>query len=332
MSKTDERDSRRALEAGQATTSGRWFNDHLSIDADRRRLRIGRVLMTQSAFATAAILTVTFLTLFALERLVPLRVPRARLATRLLVNLGLSALAIGTAYVVIAPAVRMSLQQTWAARIGLLQWAALPPAAEFTLGFLLLDLSFYYWHLANHKIPFLWRFHNVHHIDPDLDVSTAFRFHFGEVALSVGLRVGQVLLLGVSPLTFAAYEVVFEMNTLLHHSNVRLPLALERLLNKVLVTPRMHGIHHSAVQREDNSNFSVVFSWWDRIHHSLRLNIPQSRIVIGIPGYLEPEANRIGRALILPFVEQRDYWQTTEGKRIERSESEIVVPPTVMAG
>src|SRR4029450_9773143 len=106
-----------------------------------------------------------------------------------------------------------------------------------------------------------------------------------------------------------------------------LPLALERLLNKALVTPRMHGVHHSAVQREDNSNFSVVFSWWDRIHRTLRLNVPQSRIVIGIPGYLEPEANRIDRALILPFVEQRDYWQTTEGRRIERSEHEIGSAP-----
>jgi len=288
--------------------------------------------MTQSAVATAAILTVTFLALFALERVAPLRASCASLVSRLLVNLCISALAIGTAYVVIAPAVRMSLQQTSGARIGLLQWTELPPAVEFALGFLLLDLSFYYWHLANHKIPFLWRFHNVHHIDPDLDVSTAFRFHFGEVALSVGLRVGQVVLFGVSPLTFAAYEVVFEMNTLLHHSNVRLPLVLERLLNKVFVTPRMHGIHHSAVQREDNSNFSVVFSWWDRIHRTLRLNVPQSRIVIGIPGYLEPEANRLGRALVLPFVEQRDYWETTEGKRIERSEHEIGPAPTVMEG
>src|SRR5213075_2575629 len=114
-----------------------------------------------------------------------------------------SALAIGTAYVVIAPAVRTSLQEVSGARIGLLQWLALPQGVELVLGFLLLDLSFYYWHRANHGFPFLWRFHNVHHIDPDLDVSTAFRFHFGEVALSTVFRVGQVVLIGITPFTFA---------------------------------------------------------------------------------------------------------------------------------
>ena len=193
-----------------------------------------------------------------------------------------------------------------------------------------MDLTFYWWHVANHRIPFLWRFHNVHHIDPDLDVSTAFRFHFGEVAMSVGLRVGQVLLFGVSPLTFATYEVVFEMNTLFHHSNVRLPVAVERVLNKVLVTPRMHGVHHSAVREEDNSNFSVVFSWWDRIHRTLRLNIAQSRIVIGIPGYLDPTENRIERVLVLPFVRQNDYWRTAAGKLVVRSERDIRDASTIM--
>jgi hypothetical protein len=148
--------------------------------------------------------------------------------------------------------------------------------------------------------------------------------------MSVGLRVGQVVLIGVSPLTFAIYEVVFQMNTLFHHSNVRLPLAVERVLNKVLVTPRMHGVHHSAVREEDNSNFSVVFSWWDRLHRTLRLNIAQSRIVIGIPGYLDPGENRIEGVLALPFLTQRDYWRTADGKLVVRTERENRVAATIM--
>jgi sterol desaturase/sphingolipid hydroxylase (fatty acid hydroxylase superfamily) len=214
--------------------------------------------------------------------------------------------------------------------MGLLQWLALPGALEFMIGFALLDLSFYYWHVANHRIPLLWRFHNVHHVDPDLDVSSAFRFHFGEVAFSAGFRAVQIVLVGVAPSTYAIYELVFQMNTLFHHSNVRLPLAVERLLNKVLVTPRMHGVHHSHVRREDNSNYSVVFSGWDRLHRTLRLNVPQSRIVIGIPGYLAPDNNRLGRMLVLPLRRQRDYWRAADGTIVERNEVDIRVSSEIM--
>jgi sterol desaturase/sphingolipid hydroxylase (fatty acid hydroxylase superfamily) len=181
-----------------------------------------------------------------------------------------------------------------------------------------MDLTFYWWHVANHRVPFLWRFHNVHHIDPDLDVSTAFRFHFGEVALSAAFRVAQVSAIGLSGWMFAVYELVFQVNTAFHHSNVRLPIQLERLLNLVIVTPRMHGIHHSQVRDETNSNYSVVFSWWDRLHRTLGLNIPQSAIVIGVPAYSHPADNRLWNALLLPFQRQRDYWRGLDGTAIER--------------
>jgi len=231
-----------------------------------------------------AILCAAFLVLFIAERLAPLRIPRSALAGRLVVNACVSALALATAYLVVAPVAMAALREVSIQRIGVLQWFALPEAAEVAVGFVLMDLSFYYWHMANHKIRFLWRFHNVHHIDPDLDVSTAFRFHFGEVAFSAVFRIVQIGLTGVTPFTFALYEIVFELNTLLQHSNVRFPLALERWFNKVLVTPRMHGVHHSDVRRENNANYSVVFPWWDRVHQTLRLNIAQSRIDICVPG------------------------------------------------
>src|SRR5262249_59759696 len=100
----------------------------------------------------------------------------------------------------------------WAVQrsFGVVQLVPLPEWARFILGFLLLDLSFYYWHVANHKVPLLWRFHNVHHIDPDLDVSTGFRFHFGEVLLSTLFRVVQVGVIGMSFATLAVYEAVFQ--------------------------------------------------------------------------------------------------------------------------
>ena len=134
------------------------------------------------------------------------------------------------------PAAGWTLQWANNQPFGLLHLITVPPPVQFALGVLLLDLSFYYWHVANHRIPFLWRFHNVHHIDPDLDVTTAFRFHFGEVAMSVVFRVLQVALIGVPAVLFAAYEVIFQANTAFHHSNVRLPIGLERSLNKLFVT------------------------------------------------------------------------------------------------
>jgi len=193
-----------------------------------------------------------------------------------------------------------------------------------------MDLSFYWWHVLNHRVPFLWRFHNVHHIDSDLDVSTGFRFHFGEVAMSAVFRVVQVALIGISAPAFATYELAFQANTLFHHSNLRLPIRFERLLNKLLVTPRMHGIHHSQVQGETNSNYSVVFPWWDRFHRTLGLNVPQSEIVIGVPGYSMVADRKLVNGLLMPFRKQRDYWRTPDGKVPRRETNTEPVNPTWM--
>ena len=281
-------------------------------------------------YYTAAILGGLFLVLFGWERHSPLRTARTALARRLFVNVGISAWALGTAALIVDPVAVTALQQILAREFGLLHWVELPAAAQFVVGFVLMDIAFYYWHVANHRIRLLWRFHNVHHIDPDLDVSTAFRFHLGEVALSAGFRVVQIAAIGVSPLTFAIYELVYQANTLFHHSNVHLPLQVERLLHKILVTPRMHGIHHSEVWRENNSNYSVVFPWWDRLHRTLRLNIPQSRIVIGIPAYMTSGDNRLGNALLLPFLRQRNYWRRADGTAAERSSTDIGSPSSCM--
>jgi sterol desaturase/sphingolipid hydroxylase (fatty acid hydroxylase superfamily) len=247
-------------------------------------------------YAAAGLLAVVVL-LFGIERLVPLRGRTRELWARVFVNLVASALAFATAGVVVKPATAAVLHWTADRPFGFLYLGNLPAPARAAFGILLMDLSFYYWHLANHRVPLLWRFHNVHHIDPDLDVTTAFRFHVGEVALSAVFRVAQVSLIGMSLGVYAAYEIVFHANTAFHHSDVRLPIRLERLLNKLLVTPRMHGIHHSQVRGETNSNYGVVFPWWDRLHRTLGLNVPQADIVVGVPGYIRPEDNRLWNML-----------------------------------
>jgi sterol desaturase/sphingolipid hydroxylase (fatty acid hydroxylase superfamily) len=261
------------------------------------------------------------LALFLLERFVPLRAWKSRLVGRLLVNLVFSALALGAVAFFVRPAVEASFARLAERPFGLAHWIPLPTPAQGVLAFLLMDLSFYYWHVLNHRVPLFWRFHNVHHLDPDLDVSTALRFHFGELAFSAGFRIAQILVIGVSPWAYAAYEVVFQANTLFQHGNVRLPIRFERALNKLLVTPRMHGIHHSRVRGETNSNYGVVFPWWDRLHRTLVLGVPQADVTIGVPGYSKPEDNGLWNALSHPFRRQRDYWSLPDGSVVEREGS-----------
>lgn len=282
------------------------------------------------ALVTLVIVAGLFGIFFVVERFVPLRTTKSALLARLIVNLCFSALAFGVAAAIVRPAAQAVMHWAGLQPFGLIHIVPLPAPAQYILAFLLMDLSFYWWHVLNHRVPFLWRFHNVHHIDPDLDVSTGFRFHFGEVAMSAIFRVVQVALIGISAPAFAAYELVFQANTLFHHSNVQLPIRFERLLNMVLVTPRMHGIHHSQVEGETNSNYSVVFPWWDRLHRSLGLNIPQSEIVIGVPGYSKHEDSKLVNSLLLPFRKQRDYWRTPDGKIPRRETSNGSTDPMRM--
>jgi sterol desaturase/sphingolipid hydroxylase (fatty acid hydroxylase superfamily) len=184
----------------------------------------------------------------------------------------------------------------------------LPPWLEGPIAFLILDYGNYVWHILNHKLPILWRFHLVHHTDHDLDITTAFRFHFGELIGSVFFRGAITFLSGASPVTVLIYEIFFEAATQFHHSNWKLPFAFEKMLNKLIVTPRMHGIHHSVIRAETDSNFSVIFSFWDRLHSTARLNVAQDTIVIGVPTYQNAEELTPGYLLKLPFTKIR-HWK-----------------------
>jgi sterol desaturase/sphingolipid hydroxylase (fatty acid hydroxylase superfamily) len=266
--------------------------------------------------------------LFLLERRFPLRRASRPLAGRLFVNLVYAALAFLTVALTVRPAAKAMLAWTGHSAFGLLNITAIPAPVRPILAFFLMDLTFYWWHRANHRIPLLWRFHNVHHIDPDLDVSSAFRFHFGELAFSSAFRVVQIGLIAPSLPAYAVYELVFQANTLFHHSNLRLPIRIERFLNRLLVTPRMHGIHHSQIRTETDSNYGSVLPWWDRLHRTLGLNIPQADIVIGVPGYEQYEDNRLPATLMMPFRKQRDYWF---GMPATRSLTEKSGEPAILA-
>jgi hypothetical protein len=207
----------------------------------------------------------------------------------------------------------------WASQkpFGLVHVMPMPVVVQFIIAFLLMDLAFYWWHVANHRILFLWRFYNVDHIDPDLDVSVS-----------------------VSPWRGGAFDGVPHRPGRRHRSvrldvrRVRDRLSSEHafssqqravtdrdraLLHLVIVTPRMHGIHHSQVRDETDWNSSIVFSWWDRLHRTLGLNIAQAEIVIGVPDYGQKDDNSLANALLLPFRRQRDYWRRPDGTIVRRA-------------
>ncbi|MEO9005190.1 MAG: sterol desaturase family protein [Ginsengibacter sp.] len=186
-----------------------------------------------------------------------------------------------------------------------------PAWLKAAIAFLLLDYTNYVWHIVLHKMPLMWRFHLVHHSDLDLDITTSFRFHFGELIGSVFFRGAAVILIGISPWMVLIYEIAFDASNQFQHSNMKIPFRFEKVLNKILVTPRMHGIHHSMKKRETDSNFSIIFSFWDRLHSTLRLNIHQDDIITGVPVYPDEQELTAGKLLKLPFTSIR-HWKDDE--------------------
>jgi sterol desaturase/sphingolipid hydroxylase (fatty acid hydroxylase superfamily) len=196
---------------------------------------------------------------------------------------------------------------------GLVQFGSIPGTLRLVLAVLLMDYTLYIWHVLTHRIAFLWRFHSVHHVDRDLTASTALRFHFGELAISIPFRALQVLLLGVDPVAFVFWQTFLSLSILFHHSNIRFPFRVERLLNLLIVTPRMHGIHHSADAKIAWGNWSSGLTVWDRLHRTFKIDPPQEEITIGVAGFDRPDQISFLRLLTLPFrypASARKYHET----------------------
>jgi sterol desaturase/sphingolipid hydroxylase (fatty acid hydroxylase superfamily) len=266
---------------------------------DRMTRELPRWLNALLVFGTAA-------TVVLLESRRPLRRMTQEKLPRDLRNAAVSMLAAATVALAEKPVVAPLALAVHRKRLGLLKLVRLPAALEILLSIVLLDYTLYFWHYLTHKIPLLWRFHKAHHVDLDMDASTALRFHFGELLLSVPWRAAQVRLLGISPLGLALWQTVTLMEIMFHHCNLRLPFPLERRLCRVIVTPRMHGIHHSVVDVETDSNWSTIFSFPDYLHGTLRLNVPQQMITIGVASCQSPEQVTLPRILELPFLPQRE--------------------------
>lgn len=261
---------------------------------------------------TAAITVAGVALIIVAERRRPLRRQTQTEPDRELVNL---AMGLGCGLAIMAaetPLVAPLARRAVARRTGLVQMLPMPEWGRDLAGLLLMDYTFYVWHILTHKVPFLWRFHLVHHIDLDLDASTAIRFHALDMVISAPWRAGQVALIGLSPRGLRVWQTFFFLSILFHHSNIKLPQAWERRLAWLLTTPRMHGIHHSSVHEETNSNWSSGFAFWDHLHGTFRLDVDQAAITIGVPAYRCPDETKILPSLAIPFRPQRDDWRGSE--------------------
>ncbi|MBE1282890.1 MAG: sterol desaturase family protein [Rhodobacteraceae bacterium] len=212
-------------------------------------------------------------------------------------TLTLRALAFGLPLLAVGAAMDAG-QQGW----GLLNAFALPAWLEVIAAILILDLVIWAQHLITHKIPVLWRLHRVHHADRDMDVTTAVRFHPVEIALSMILKIGVVYVLGASPLAVILFEIILNGTAMFNHSNLKLPLALDRGLRLVLVTPDMHRVHHSVHRTEHDSNYGFALSIWDRLFGTYVAQ-PQNGhddMTVGLK-WQDDRPARLGWSLKLPF-------------------------------
>jgi sterol desaturase/sphingolipid hydroxylase (fatty acid hydroxylase superfamily) len=276
------------------------------------------------AIPTLAAIGALFAALLVLEGRRPLRRAVEARPRRVARNLALAGVGLAALNLLQAPVLVPVAEWARAERVGLLNWTRLPEAAKTVAAILLLDYTLWHWHWLTHRVPFLWRFHLVHHVDLDLDSSTALRFHFGEMILSVPYRLAQVLVIGASPFAVALWQVLIVAAILFHHSNLRLAAGLERVLVRLVVTPRMHGIHHSDYENETNSNWSSLLSAWDRLHGTLRLSVPQREVAIGVPSYRDPREVTLGKVLALPFRRQREDWKEPDGRLRRRDHARPV--------
>ena len=251
--------------------------------------------MNESTLAKPIAAAIVLGVMWLFEGLIPMFEGRGERARHDASNVALGVANAAVASFFFAGATLIATEWARANSFGVLHWLNVRGAWAFAGGFLLLDLWQYFWHRLNHRIPFLWRFHAVHHADRELSASSGLRFHTGEIVLSSCARLAVLPLLGMTVAQVLVYEAVLLPIILFHHGNVRVPAWADRWLRWLIVTPWMHWVHHSDHQPETDSNYSSVFSVWDRVFRSFRL--------VG-----DPRALTLG----LEDMERRD-WATLPG-------------------
>jgi sterol desaturase/sphingolipid hydroxylase (fatty acid hydroxylase superfamily) len=188
---------------------------------------------------------------------------------------------------------------------GMLNAPSLPAWLTIPLAVVFLDLVVYFQHVTFHAVPALWRLHRVHHTDLEFDVTTGTRFHPVEILLSTGLKCAAVAAIGAPAFAVLVFEILLNVTAVFNHSNVRIPLVVDRALRWLVVTPDMHRVHHSVLHNESSSNFGFNAPWWDRMFGTYRAQPANGHeaMIIGVDAFRTPEDLRLDRLLIQPLLE-----------------------------
>ncbi len=209
----------------------------------------------------------------------------------LLVRLALPAAAVGIAL--------YSAQKGW----GLLRFLDMPEWAGGIVSLIILDLAIYFQHVLFHKIPLFWRLHRMHHTDLDFDVTTGARFHPLEILLSMGIKMGIVVMIGAPAWSVIVFEVLLNGTSMFNHSNILMNIKADAWLRLLVVTPDMHRVHHSVIVRETDSNFGFNFPWWDRLFGTYR-DQPKAghqAMTIGLASYRDRKWLKFQWMLVVPL-------------------------------
>ncbi len=238
----------------------------------------------------------------AMELIRPYRPATVGKSGRWFINLGLTGfnslvLAFVVAQGVLAMAVYVSQNQ-----LGFLNNVGGPYWLKVVVGVAAMDLVIYVWHLLNHVVPVFWRFHRVHHTDLNMDVSTATRFHIGELGLSIVLKLAVIYAVGLDVLMVLLFETLVILAAQFHHSMIRISPRFEAVWWMLFVPPSMHRIHHSVKINERNSNYGGILSIWDRIMGTMVTDVDQDRIRIGVGGHFDKSELGLHKLLIMPFM------------------------------
>ncbi len=253
-----------------------------------------------------AIFVVWLLLLLGAERIAPKRAFSAHTKLRVLNNFALVAFN-NLVLWVLFPWLAFDVAQ-WAQThsLGLFNLTSIPWWANLLVGILLLDLVIYWQHRLFHKIPSLWSLHKVHHADVEIDTSTALRFHPIEIALSMLIKMVAVAALGIAPLTIIIFEVLLNSSAMFNHANLRLPISVDKVVRRLVVTPDMHRVHHSVHLNESNANYGFFLSTWDKLFKSYVAQPKDGHLqmTIGLNQFREPREVWLPHLLSQPFRKQ----------------------------
>ena len=238
----------------------------------------------------------------SLETLIPYRPSSVSKVKRWINNLALTLFNSILLNLIFSTAIVFTATYAQANKMGILHIVQAPTWLKILVTVAFMDFMLYVWHLLNHEVPLFWRFHRVHHSDLNMDVSTATRFHIGELAISAVIKISLIFFLGASPMGVLIFESALVLCAQFHHSSLKIPRSFESLWWILFVPPSMHRIHHSVKIKERDTNYGTIFSLWDRFLGTLLTSLDQVKIRIGVGAYRKPDKLNFRQLLAMPFI------------------------------